>query len=350
MGRQRACTDVEFYLRSVARRWKREIEGSDRVVLLSPYLSSKTAEAVIKAVPGESCDIYTVFKAENFASRASSIHTLVKLRRHGCSLYDLPNLHAKIVLVPGSFASIGSQNATRQGTLNREATAVFTDPKAVAVIETLIRPWLDLGRAITDDMIDDILLALPPLIKAMRKVQRACEAFDERERVDEQRRVGERARREEERKSREDEERKRCEEECARRADEERLRREAELERLKQERLALFHRHASEVKQRLQRICDGGSVDHSTASSFVANSTWWLTHRHGPVRAPKYGDHLVGSGNWRVDFGANSFHVAYALQQCAACSEAIPEFGMFVNSSSPRRFTGYTDDGAYPDA
>jgi len=300
-GRRSLRTDVEFYLRSVARRWKREVEGSERVLVLSPYLTSKTAEMVLRTTPGDRCDVYTVFNAENFASEASSIHTLMKLQEHGCSLYDLPDLHAKIVLVPGTFASIGSQNATRQGTRNKEATSVFTDPDAVAVVSAMVDPWLDERRPITADMIDDMNLALPPLIRAMRKARRACQALDENLREDD---------------------RLRTEKERARLAEEERLRLETELRRIEEERREQLRRNISEVRQQVQAICRDGSVDWATAARFVAASTWWLTHRSGPVRAPRNKHRLIGGdGNWKIEFGSNTFHVAYAIKECASSLE-----------------------------
>src|SRR4051812_20475419 len=115
--RKRLRTQVDVYLCDVCRRWKKESEQADRVVVLSPYLTH-AAEKILET-PGGRCEVYTVFQAENFVSGASSIHTLLKLKEHGCSLFHLPDLHAKIVLVPGQFASIGSQNLTRRGKRNK---------------------------------------------------------------------------------------------------------------------------------------------------------------------------------------------------------------------------------------
>jgi hypothetical protein len=308
-GRKGLRTDVEFYLRSVARRWRREVEGSERVLVLSPYLTSKTAEAVLEMTPGDRCDVYTVFNAENFASGASSIQTLMKLQKQGCSLYDLPDLHAKIVLVPGAFASIGSQNATRQGTLNKEATSVFTDPDAVAIISAMVEPWLDERRPITADMIDDMNLALPPLIRAMRRARRACQALDKKLREDEALRI-------------EEERARLAEEERLRLAEEERLRMEAELRQIEEARREQLRRNITAVRQRVRTICPNGSVDWATAARFVAASAWWLTHRSGPVRAPRHMHRLFGGdGDWKIEFGSNTFHVAYAIKMCASSLE-----------------------------
>ena len=76
-------TEVDLYLSDVVPRWKQALRGACRVLVLSPYLTSKTAEAILGMTPGEHCEVYTVFQAENFASGASSIDTLARLQEHG---------------------------------------------------------------------------------------------------------------------------------------------------------------------------------------------------------------------------------------------------------------------------
>ncbi len=167
-------TDLAILLSDVSNRWRKAIEGAERVIILSPYLTSNTAERILTQVDGSKCRIYTAFRVENFASRASSIQTLQKLCEHGCSLYHLPDVHAKIVLVPGSFVSVGSQNLTRRGRTNKEATCAFDAPEAASIVEELVSPWLAEAKPITFDMINEIKLGLEPLLAAMRNVQRRC--------------------------------------------------------------------------------------------------------------------------------------------------------------------------------
>jgi PLD-like domain len=237
-------TRVEFYLRSVSRRWKSGVLGADRV------------------------------------------QTLIGLQEHGCTLYDLPNLHAKIVLVPGSFASIGSQNVTKRGTLNREATSVFTRTEAVAAIEEAIRPWLDERQPITREMIDEMNAALPPLIEAMRRVQLACNALDEKWREKERLRAEERLAQE---------------------------RRNAELKAEKQLRSALACKIAV-VMMDIESIRE--QDDYEIARSLIESSAWWLTHPYGPCLARGHCDRLKGSsGFWRIEFGSNSLHVSVAIRR-----------------------------------
>jgi phosphatidylserine/phosphatidylglycerophosphate/cardiolipin synthase-like enzyme len=63
-------------------------------------------------------------------------------------LLELPNLHAKLAIVPGVGASIGSQNFTSRGAnVNLEATVVLSDPAVVAALRERVAGWLALCTA-----------------------------------------------------------------------------------------------------------------------------------------------------------------------------------------------------------
>jgi hypothetical protein len=159
-------TNVEIYLKSAVRRWKRELQnGGHRVLVFSPYLTSETAELVLRAASPQTCEIHTVFSAEHFANGGSSIRTLKLLANEGYSLFDLPGLHAKIVLVSGQFVTIGSQNLTRGGTRNREASVVLTDPVTIGAIEKALTLWLSARTPINAKMIADLEALLPKLVR-----------------------------------------------------------------------------------------------------------------------------------------------------------------------------------------
>lgn len=154
------------------RRWKDELRGDvAHVSIFSPYITSKTAELVVQAVPPQRCAIHTSFSLENFAAGASSLRTLRFLVAAGFSLYQVPNLHAKIVLVPGRFASVGSQNLTQQGGRNKEATVVFTTLREIRRIEGLVVPWVAERQPITSEMIEEAAAILPSLVLHFRTMR-----------------------------------------------------------------------------------------------------------------------------------------------------------------------------------
>lgn len=154
--------DVELFLKNVVRRWTREIRESARLIILSPYITSSTADTVTAQATPETTEIYTLFSAELFLNQSSSVNTLKKLKTRGFSLFALDNLHAKIVLVPDQFVSIGSQNLTLRGTKNREGTVVFSDPRRVDQIFSELEPWLAEATEITDEMLTTMESAVKP--------------------------------------------------------------------------------------------------------------------------------------------------------------------------------------------
>lgn len=170
-----------FYFRSIARRWQREIgEGGSNldVSVYSPYLTSKTAEVVIGGASPQRCKIYTRFSVEDFAAGASSLKCLRKLCTLGYSIFSVPSLHAKVIVVPGRFASIGSQNLTSGGTHNREASVVFTDPKEVAQIEVLAAGLKTGASKITQEMIADLEDGMRAIERKFKEARQAAREFE----------------------------------------------------------------------------------------------------------------------------------------------------------------------------
>jgi hypothetical protein len=168
---------LELYVgKSISRRWQTAVKGSATPRIFSPYITSTTADTVAKAAigAGQHCEIYTLFDAELFASGASTLATLKRLLTAGHSLFHLPELHAKIVLVPNEFASIGSQNLTNRGTRSKEASVAFTQAEEVSKIEQKITPWLHEAAPITKEMIEEMARNLPSLKKLYRTAAEAA--------------------------------------------------------------------------------------------------------------------------------------------------------------------------------
>jgi hypothetical protein len=78
----------KFYLKSIARRWKREVEAATEcVVLFFPFITVKVAKHVLGGKLPLRCKVYTTFRAEHFASGASSLDALRTLIDMGIEVY-----------------------------------------------------------------------------------------------------------------------------------------------------------------------------------------------------------------------------------------------------------------------
>lgn len=198
--------------KNIAVRWKAETAGDTEFTqILSPYITAPTSETVTRDLDPSTCDIYTLFSAETFASGSSSLKAIKKLFQQGFTLYHLPGLHAKVFLTSEGFASVGSQNLTGRGTRSLEASSVLSEKKQVYDLRKLIESWIQARELITLEMILDMEDLLRPIIKLFVAAQKTAAEADllivekDKARRDEKRRFTERARYEAEERTRREE-------------------------------------------------------------------------------------------------------------------------------------------------
>lgn len=171
VSRIMGVSPVELYFRNISRRWKRAIsEQETDIVIMSPYITSSTAEAVLKSAPPARTEIHTVFSVENFVNGSSSVRTLRKLHEAGFTLKHLPQLHAKVVFVSGVFGSVGSQNLTSRGTRSREASVAMTEKATLQKLRVSIADWTRHSQLISREMLDEMEAVIGPLMRDFRKI------------------------------------------------------------------------------------------------------------------------------------------------------------------------------------
>ncbi|MFW8591072.1 hypothetical protein ACOI22_09750 [Glaciecola sp. 2405UD65-10] len=166
-----------LYFRNVSRRWKKETEVSNKVIFLSPYITSSTAETVLLSNIGTNCTVYTCFDAESFVCKASSLATLKKLLRKGCSLFSVESLHAKVMLTE-DFISVGSQNLTNKGASSREATFCSDEERFISYGYEAVSAWTEDAEEITLEMIEDMEELIAPYVTEFEKLKRSVENIE----------------------------------------------------------------------------------------------------------------------------------------------------------------------------
>jgi hypothetical protein len=232
---------------------------------------------------------------EDFASGASSLPVLASLLKGGFRVFEIPDLHAKIILASNEFVSVGSQNLTARGIRNREATYCSEIPDEVAQIEKMLTPWIESANPITIEMVEEAIRLLPPLEQKFGVLQREAAKVETAVRAAAAKR-----------------------EEVARIAREEHaaaINREAERVA---EVIRVRHRIATLARDVIDRRIPEGKVPLELAKTFIRRCTWWNTHVSGfPVLARRHAERITGSdGDWKVKFGANSFLVGRAICRC----------------------------------
>jgi hypothetical protein len=166
------------YTKSISRKQKLIIgEKPHGVIILSPYITSKTAESVIKKSNSKSTEIYVSFKSEIFASGGSSISTLRKIIEDGYKVYHLEKLHAKVVLTK-NMATIGSQNLTTGGTRNYEASYIIDNELDIHDLRSGIENWTKDRILVTLEMVNDMAVLLLPMKRRFQKILAECNDAD----------------------------------------------------------------------------------------------------------------------------------------------------------------------------
>lgn len=163
---------------NVVRYWKKSINNANDAIFFSPYITSKTAEIVLKQAKPEDIVLYTLFDLELFVHGSSSIYTLKNLTNFGIKIYKLENLHAKILLTDQTM-TIGSQNLTNRGARNLESTVIINDKVELAKTKTQLESWTKNRLLITIGMINDIISVLPELKKAHKDLSNEIEKAKE---------------------------------------------------------------------------------------------------------------------------------------------------------------------------
>ena len=271
-----------IYFGSIDRRWKKEIERNRTgVVFVSPFLTSPTAERIIgytMSGGSEGPKVYTCFTPDLFLSDASSLKTLKKLYNMGCELFQLDDLHAKVVITEG-FASIGSQNLTAGGSWkNLEATVVLTDRREIALVRHEVNRWAEQATPITNQRLDNMDAALS------RLRTRYTALADEMVLIDQEVQEAEAKRR----------------------------------DRCAQAKRRLKARCRAICKFHLKNLAEAGNVPLETAECLIRKSAQFIHPISKQLlEAPGHAKRIKSrSDGWYIEFGSNKLLISKSVQHC----------------------------------
>lgn len=144
---------AQFRSNTLPRHWLPAIRAAAKVQAYTPYI---TPCGVMKALreKGGTCKLYTQVTAGVYCAGSSSIRLLEALMAKGVEVFHVEGLHAKILLITDTFASVGSQNMTEKGLKNLEATVVYTEKPQVRIVERGIELWKMKPKKVTDRVLE----------------------------------------------------------------------------------------------------------------------------------------------------------------------------------------------------
>lgn len=123
---QNELTVSDFYAKNVFPQWEKLVTKAKRsVVIYSPFINVALNDLLEHVNIQIQVEIITRIDKSSLFGKGGvfQLEALIKAsKRSRTSIYELPNLHAKILLVDGEFVSMGSQNFTKRGQKSKEAS------------------------------------------------------------------------------------------------------------------------------------------------------------------------------------------------------------------------------------
>ena len=178
--------DREFLAADIYPKWKRQVAAAtESVRIYSPYLDRLAVDLLGNAALGpESVTVVTDLSPESgpFGYRGQLL-AIRRLIASGIEVRSLPRLHAKVLLVDGRQATLGSQNFTGYARKSRETSvAADADLSASTLVRTLNK-WFNEAVPVDGDLVDRLLERLEqPMVHAREAIQDLIDSFGDVER------------------------------------------------------------------------------------------------------------------------------------------------------------------------
>jgi hypothetical protein len=178
--------DREFLAADIYPKWKRRVAAAtESVRIYSPYLDRLAVDLLGNAALGpESVAVVTDLSPEScpFGYRGQLL-AIRRLIASGIDVRSLPRLHAKVLLVDGRQATLGSQNFTGYARKSRETSlAADSDLSASTFVRTLNK-WFNQAVPVDGDLVDRLLERLEqPMAHAREAIQDLIDSFGDIER------------------------------------------------------------------------------------------------------------------------------------------------------------------------
>ncbi|MCD9187007.1 MAG: phospholipase D-like domain-containing protein [Pyrinomonadaceae bacterium] len=137
--------------------------SNESVFIVSAYITKEGIDWILSRLPPLiGCNVLTRWDCSDLVSGASDIEVYNRLKSYGHSLYILPDLHAKAVLIDKSKLFIGSANITNSGLSlitqgNREIGTIL-DPSIqdIACIESLFLESILIDDILFQDILEEL--------------------------------------------------------------------------------------------------------------------------------------------------------------------------------------------------
>lgn len=170
----------DFFATDVYPKWRQRVkEATESVIVFSPFFDSLLLRLlkVNTTLSPDNISVVTFFSADNLLELKGQLITVKKLIKTGIKVYQLDRLHAKVLLTDDKWVTVGSQNFTKNGTLNKETTVMPKESLENSVFIQTLKEWLQEAIPINEELVDSLL-------KGLQKNFKEQEALTKQSKID----------------------------------------------------------------------------------------------------------------------------------------------------------------------
>ena len=167
-----------YLARDAYKRWLKIIRvATTDITIFTPYFDQTLLKLLQEntGLARARLTIVTDISPENALEMPYQLKAAKKALSLGIVVLSLDGLHAKVLLVDGNHTSVGSQNFTKRGRQNKEATVLPAIMLGDSHFVKILHEWRLEAREVTEDEIDELLTQLTPLFRQHKKMHEAIE-------------------------------------------------------------------------------------------------------------------------------------------------------------------------------
>jgi hypothetical protein len=147
----------EFHASDLFNKWKTMINKADTSIqIFTPYLDNTIIQLINDAGTKVNITIITCLDGESLFQRGYQLNALKEAIHCGVLIKNLVGLHAKVLLIDNKYISLGSQNFTKRGRLNKEAGMISDISFQGSELLSTLRMWVEESKFVSLDLLNKL--------------------------------------------------------------------------------------------------------------------------------------------------------------------------------------------------
>jgi hypothetical protein len=167
-----------FHAKDIYSKWKQAIEqATSSVFVVSPYVDSTVKTLILSTKSNQAISrrIYTRIDSETIFDKPYQLKALIDCHKADIEVFQIDELHAKILIVDKARISIGSQNFTKRGRKNKETSFISDEDFSNTEFLKNVDLWLKNAKKIELAYLEELYKKLKKFIPKIDKLRKEHE-------------------------------------------------------------------------------------------------------------------------------------------------------------------------------